>query len=370
MEKLRGRISLEIGDFEQALDNRRRTPQIDGGLDEVLYHTLLNLGRYEEAFSLLTPRNDHQRVQAVFGERWEDGGSDPYVDRRLIVSQAGPGDEIMLASTYSQLVSRSDQLIITCEPRLQTLMERSFPEIEFVPVDRLSRGPHPSDVGRPANSMHDLLTNRAMEIGSTADAVRLSKTLGQTKFANYQASPVAPYLVPDPDTVERFRACWGSHARPVGLTWRSGQRSAQRDIHYLTTDDLAPLFNEEGPFVNLQYDVTPEERRRLSELCGDRIWFVDDVDLKNELDTAAALIASLSATVGIGTTATELSGAVGTPTVMIQPTHFGTWRATDENGTDFWHRSVRVTDIDEPWIRPHLVEQARKRLVSGLADAE
>lgn len=369
MEKLRGRVLLEVGDFDGALANRRRTPQSDGELDEVLYHTLLNLGEYEEAFSLLTPPADHTRLRSVFGDRWEDGHANPSVERRLVVSQAGPGDEIMLASTYSLLAPHSSQLSVTCEPRLRSLFERSFPDIEFLPVDRLALVRCSDDEERPMNVMHDLLTVRAMEVGLAAGAVRLSKTLGQTKYRAVGASPVGAYLRPEKSTVARFRERWGPGVRPIGLTWRSEKRSAQRDIHYLTTADLAPLLTEEGPFVNLQYDITPQERERLVDLCGERIWFLDDVDIRRDLDTTAALVASLEAVVGIGTTTTELSGAVGTPTVMIQPTHFGTWRATGPEGSDFWHRSVRVTQLRQPWRRPLLVEQARKHLLAILADA-
>ena len=79
------------------------------------------------------------------------------------------------------------------------------------------------------------------------------------------------------------------------------------------------------------------------------------------------MVAACDVVVGIGTTMVELAGAVGTPTVMMQPTHFGTWRARPGTDADYWHRSVAVARVDRPWDTAELVAKAREQIMLRLA---
>lgn len=53
-----------------------------------------------------------------------------------MVSDFGIGDEIRFASIYADLLARKPGMTITCEPRLLTMLDRSFPGARFLLVRR------------------------------------------------------------------------------------------------------------------------------------------------------------------------------------------------------------------------------------------
>jgi capsular polysaccharide export protein len=340
-------------------------PQATGDLDEVLFHALLNESRYEEAFSLYLDETDARRFRRVFGDSVDEPPGDGYVPSRFIVSQAGPGDEIMLASTYNTIRPHSGELLATCDPRLEELFSRSFPDIEFLPVERgaphRASGDGSEGSQRPVNPLHHLLTVEAHARARASDRVVPGRSLGCVRARSSADGASEPFLQPDPMLVERFARRWRGR-QPVGIAWRSEMRSHQRDIHYLTLRELAPVLSESEPFVCLQYDATEEERADLVQLTSGDVIFVDDVDLRNDFSEVAALLATLSAVVGVGTTTVELSAAVGTPTVMLQPTHFGSWRGTGHERQDYWHRAMQVMPLDDPERKDLLAERGRNAL--------
>jgi tetratricopeptide (TPR) repeat protein len=362
-EKLRARILLERGDFASAVDNRTRFRDSSGDVDEVLYHALLQQRRFAEAFASYLPPRDRHRLSVVFGDRAEFGPAFQPVARRMVISQAGPGDELAIASTYASLRACSDELSVTCDPRLIELLGRSYPDTRFIPVDRFRRQPGSPAVDpqrRAGNLLFDLLTEEAMDIAAGCDGVVFGRSLAQLSIG---AAPYDRYLVP-PERMLHPRLASGSRngSRRVGVVWRSEMRGPMRDIHYLDVNDLRPLLGRSERFVCLQHDVTDEERAALDAMASSPVEFRDDIDLRNDFEQTAALVAGLDHVVGIGTTVVELSAAVGTPTVMLQPTHFGTWRAMDAAGADYWHRAMRVVTVDEPWRRELLVERACRLL--------
>ena len=365
MEKLHGRTLLEEGRFTDAISVRRRLPQIDGGLDEVLYHALLCNGEIDEAFAMYSPPTDHRSFRAAFGDHAESEISTDPVHRRMIIAQAGPGDEVSLASVYELIAQRSNELVVTCDPRLRSLLSRSLPTIDFLAVDRGGQG----NIEPLYPTVGALLDESAARVAATCDRIIPLRAVAGLKHELLGASPAKPYLTPQP----ALRAQWSDRfgcTQHVGLVWRSEVGGSQRNIHYLKVVDFEPLLQQGHQFVCLQYDATKAEREYLVAQCGNRITFPDEIDLRNDFEQAAALLSALSATVGIGTTTIELSGAVGTPTIMMQPTHFGTWRAQSPKGSDYWHQTVQVTNLDRPWILVDLVEQAMNRLANVLTDAQ
>jgi hypothetical protein len=366
-EKLRARIMLERGDVAGALANRQAHPRPVEWMDGVSYVALLHQRRYDEAFSHYPTRRDRARIRNVFGDRAEvDGSAIAAVASRLVIAQAGPGDEINLAGTYHSLRERSDILIATCDPRLVSLLRRSFPDIEFVAVTRLDDrrpgGLGPESPPRSGDTLFPVLTAQARDRGLRCDGVVLAKTLHHLTLGPESRAPYSAYLQPRPELVERFTERWPTGARTFGIVWRSELTDSMRRVHYLTVPELTGLFGPDDVIVCLQHDATTAERRQLVELGPAAVDFVDGSDLRNDFETMSALVASLDAVVGVGTTMTELSGAVGTPTILLQPTHIGSWRATDGDGHDFWHQSTTVAVADPPWDHPSLIRRSRAML--------
>jgi len=120
----------------------------------------------------------------------------------------------------------------------------------------------------------------------------------------------AGYLTPDPERVAYWKARLDDlgPGPKVGICWRSGMRSADRNRYYTSLDQWGPIFDVPSVhFVSLQYDDCKAELDAARAKHGVEIHMPDGIDLKNNLDDAAALTAALdlvlSAPTSVGMTA-------------------------------------------------------------------
>ena len=363
-EKLESRILLEEGRFREALEHRLSRKRLQVHFDEVEYFALLHLGRYFQAFSLYAHTGDARRLRSEFGAKADESLSDS-VESRFLIPQNGPGDEILHAATYAQLSTKSEYLSAACDPRLESLFTRSFPNIKFVASERLAGRPGPGflapgRVPRAPNALYDLLTAEAYEVAQSCQRVALGRNLPRLSIDD---SPYRPYLTPEPATVERLRPRIPSNA--IGVVWRSELADPMRSIHYVGARDLVDLVELGRPMVNLQHDISATERSDLGAMFGDRMVFLDDLDLRDDFEVMAAVAALCESVVGAGTTALELSAAVGTPTIALQPNLIGSWRQRPNGVGDYWHGSMRVAVSDDINDRRGCVRQAQSLLKSN-----
>lgn len=357
-EKLRARIFFELGDDEAALANRARFHRPDGALDEVVYHTLLHSGDLAAAFGMYLADSDRARLERAFGQRAEVDGDFPHVGSRAIIVQGGPGDEVQLAASYPALLERSDHTVIVGDPRLTNLMRRSFPDVEFIAAERMRSRRHagflaPENLPRATGELYDVLTEEAAERLESVDRVVFGRTLELCSLLRTEATP--RYLLPKPSSPPLLAE--GERPR-VGLTWRSEFNSSMRSIHYATLSELNKLLALDVDIVCLQHDVSTSERHELDLRSRNPVAYVDNVDLRNDFDRTAALLTECDVVVGPGTTMTELAGAVGRPTVLLQPTRFGAWRGKTDFGPDYWQESTRVAAVEDPRRRAQLGDVA------------
>ncbi|HEX4861427.1 MAG TPA: tetratricopeptide repeat protein, partial [Rhizomicrobium sp.] len=231
--------------------------------------------------------------------RWD--GS-PLKQRRLLVTaEQGVGDQIMFAS----LIGEMGRVILECEPRLVSLCARSFPDATVRPWDSETRG------GIATTRYGWLKTvggaNCAIEIGSLPRFLRPALD----KFPAPHA-----YLVPDAEEVARWRNDFCGPA--IGICWRSGKTGGHRALQYAPLSAWAAFLREwRGTVVSVQYDATAEEIAELERLSGRAIVVPQNIDQKNELDRACAMLSALDAVVSAPTAVSWLSAAAGVPTYKI-----------------------------------------------------
>ena len=223
--------------------------------------------------------------------------------RRLMIwREQGLGDEILFASLlgWVQKAAKGARVIVECDRRLTGLLARSWPGIETRPPSfDPTTGAEPTspdyDCHLPAADLAELAGGRLTAIDS------------------------APYLRPDPVLLTKWRQRLDGlpAGLKVGICWRSGLINDRRGA-YTTLDDWAPVFALPGlTLVNLQYDDCAAELAATRQRYGVEVATWDDLDLKNDLDQVAALIAGLDLLISAPTSVAELGGAVGTPTWRI-----------------------------------------------------
>ncbi|MBU0593649.1 MAG: flagellar protein FlbA, partial [Gammaproteobacteria bacterium] len=100
-------------------------------------------------------------------------------------------------------------------------------------------------------------------------------------------------------------------------------------------------------FINLQYDQCQAELEAARQQFGVQIHMAPGINLKDELDEAAALTAALDLVITAGTSVGDLAGALGKKT----------WRYTLDNvwirlGTDHLPWSPSVALYQKKWNEP------------------
>lgn len=125
----------------------------------------------------------------------------------------------------------------------------------------------------------------------------------------------------------------------MGICWRSGKLSIERNRHYTGLLDWEEILNiQDIQFVNLQYGECEEELRAVEEALGIQILRWPDLDLKNDLDKVLALIGELDSVVTVGTAVSSLAAAVGTQTLLLTK---NTWMMLGQEEHYPWFESVQ-----------------------------
>lgn len=292
---------------------------------------LLTMGRLAEGFPAYEIRHNHaHRASVLYGINAPIWQGEPLEGKTVLaIGEQGLGDEIMFANVLPDIqreVGPEGKLKIAADARLLPLFRRALPETECGPY--LTRKHNAKDLrmvgwaGKP---------DYVMPFGTGLAHRRLS----------LDAFPGTAFLMPDPDRAAAYRErLSGLPGLKVGLCWRSMAITAQRQKYYSVIDLWGPLFAVPGvSFVNLQYGDATAEIARAKSLFGVDIAQIEDLDLKMDLDGAAALSAGCDLVISAPTAAAALAGSVGTEVWFL--TAGIVW---PQLGTDHypWYRASKV----------------------------
>lgn len=225
-------------------------------------------------------------------------GEDIQNDHLLIWREQGLGDELMFATLYQDVMGRARRVTIECDPRLVGLFTRSFPRaaVRAAPTSLIALTAEPE---RPQADRHV----------PAGDLCRILRPMPGD-------FPGSPYLVPD----RQRRAAavdWLAGLPPglrVGVCWRSGLITHRRRANYLDINQWSVLLAQPGLVpISLQYGAEPGEVQELARLAGKPVHVMPDLDLRDDLEGLAALIAPLDLVITAPTAVGEMAGALGTP---------------------------------------------------------
>lgn len=261
--------------------------------------------------------------------------------RLLIWSEQGVGDQIIYMSLLPRVQEEGDKVVVMCDARLIPLLQRSFPNVEFVPqtykikdIDyQIPIGSLPSQY---IYDLKDIATNRALN-----------------------------YFKPDADNVRAIREDLYDGRKIIGISWASG---APRIGNHKTIPlgELQPILSlPDYKFVSLQYGNPYAEIVEVEENTGCRVHVVPQVDNQNGFDDFAALISACDAVVTVSNVTGHFAGALGIPTYLFDSNKLWYWnnKAQDQI-TNLWYPSVRVfprVNVVTPWTNQ--IEQVRAELV-------
>jgi hypothetical protein len=286
--------------------------------------------------------------------------------RALILAEGGPGDEIRMAAMYAEFGDWFKEITITCDPRLHSLLKRSFPNVHFVPVPRYRQQFRPGSLSDRASIQDPLLStfmnDEALELAKSSDFVcSILDTLGEFRAERNDFRRMPSRLIPDERVVQTFAD--KSDKIRVGIAWRSILLSATRNLHYLDVADLEPLAKiQNAEFWVLQACASKEELELLSNILPSVN--IVDVDLRNDFEGQSALISTMDCVISPLTTIAELAGILGVCTYLLSTTHTTTWRKNADS-TDVWYENGRLVYGTPVGDRESLMNKVADQIAEG-----
>jgi tetratricopeptide (TPR) repeat protein len=266
-----------------------------------LAYANLALGNWEDGFKGYrhTMRTKWRKERVYDGANGDTKEWMGEADATVIVTgEQGLGDEIMAASVVPDTANACKRFILDCDHRLAALFSRSFPGVHVVPGRRSDQLVLPQSVGLPTH--HKTLFG-------------LSEIF-RKKDSDF---PREAFLIPNQAYVDMFRELFGGQ-KVIGLAWSGGLPRTGMEHRMAGLNAFLPLVRRgEAEFVSLQYKDDAEEVRQFEAQHGMRVRRLPWVTQGPDMDLLAALIASLSEVVSVGTAAAHFSSALGVPTTIL-----------------------------------------------------
>ena len=208
----------------------------------------------------------------------------------VIYGEQGLGDEIFFCEAIND-ASQDNHLIIDCDPRLEGLFRRSYPQVEV----------H----GTRRDESVSWLEGKQIDARC---AMASLQRFYRRQAADYKARP---YLIADAERRTMWRALFASWGKPViGVCSVGGTKRNNQSGRTITEADWQPLIQtHDAVYVSLDYK-------------GDDPSFCKSFPASvrsDDYDDVAALIAELDCVVGVCTTAMHCADALGVPTYVLVP---------------------------------------------------
>ncbi|MEB3334865.1 MAG: hypothetical protein VKP70_07760, partial [Cyanobacteriota bacterium] len=316
----------ELATLEQAaaLDPSNRAIQLDRGL------SLLRFGRFAEGWPLFEWRRTGFKP-AVSLPNLEPG---LVCQSLLILPEDGLGDQIMFASLLDQSVALAPDQAVVVDPRLRSLMERSFPHLQVITT---------------AETIQTNQFQAQIRMGSLAAHQPPSQ-------AHFHAHRKA-YLSADPGKTQALRHRHLPNPRSgellCGISWRSTS-PANGAMKSVNLEALAKALALPGVrLLSLQYGDTQAERDDLRRSTGLEVLADPQIDPFADIDGLAALINACDLVVSVSNTTAHLAAGLGQRTWLLIDSRLD-WRWGLDDPDSLWSPTTRLFRQPDPgdWATP------------------
>lgn len=240
----------------------------------------------------------------------------------VVQGEQGIGDQIMFAQCLPEMARDCKKVIVDCNPRLETLFKRSFPECDIYGTMKSTQFDWP----------------QKYEIDARTHISYLGKFY-RNEDAEFTRKA---YLKPDPKLQEEWRQFLAPYPRPwVGVAWLGGAPATNNRRRSLRLGDLAPLLNQDGTFVSLCYQNVGREVAEWNIRNRQQV-LVPVIDNEN-IDEIVALVSVLDHVVSVTTTVAHVCGALGRKAQVLVP-NVPAWRYGMSGDDMIWYpeNSVRL----------------------------
>lgn len=313
-----GQLNASIRMFEKALaiTPHFANAQLHLGISKLLGGEFEEGWRgYEMRFATTTPP-----VSRAAHHHWK--GQPIGMKKLLIWSEQGLGDEIMFVSCLLDVQRQAQNITLECSPKLVTLYERSFPNVDVIPKSI-----------PPGSGLENDETYFSIPVASLGALFRKSRT----DFPSHRG-----YLAADQDKRTYWKNALSAlgNGLKVGIAWSGGTRSTRQTLRSIPLQDWTRLLNVTGVhFISLQHTTTEQELATAIKHIGVKIHHWQNAI--DDYDETAALVSELDLIISVQTAVVHLAGALGKTTWVMVPV-CPEWRYLREGTTMPWYPSVKL----------------------------
>ena len=261
-------------------------------------------------------------------------GTVPLDGKLLVWREQGIGDMVMYVAPAIACRERSIKTVIETNPRLVSLLHRSFPDMIVLSRDTM-----------PENVLVEQNVVAHCPIGDLPHLLELD-------MENYPGRD--GFLTPQPAAVSRLRERYQQlypGKKLIGISWRSGN-SSSAILRSIELPKWMPIFEAANcAFISLQYGDISKDVEQLRADHGIEVYIDTEVDAMRDMDGFAAQIAALDLVISVDNSTVHVAGALGKETWVFVPAAADwRWLKPDRHDT-VWYSSVTLLrcNPEETW---------------------
>jgi hypothetical protein len=293
-QKGKWRDAMEWADKSLALDPENYIAHISAGI------ACLALGRWEDGWRHNDWMYGHHLVERIYNApENEEPAWDGSPGKTVVVQcDQGVGDILMYGQCLPQMIADCKLVILECAERLVPLMQRNFPECKVYGTLK--------EAGQGWSLAHEI--DAHIHISALPKFYRKR----DTDF------PRKAYIKPDPEKVEAWKLWLSTLPKPwVGISWQGGIQRTQTHLRSLNLEQLAPVLEGPGSFIDLSYKDNRAEVEAWNAKGGAQI-ITPKID-RNDYDDTVALVAALDEVVTVTTAIVHACGSIGRTARVLVP---------------------------------------------------
>ncbi len=334
---------MELGYLDKAEDILARATQHEPDNFNYIYNRS-NLRviqrRFRDAWNDYEKRIHTEKFQLFYRPykipEWK--GEDLTGKKILIQSEQGVGEQVMFGQLIPMLdLSRAQKVAVTCKFKLEPIFKRSLQ------YEILKHGQ-----GNEHIYADHFKYDYYLLMGSIPKMLDLFTT---------RTPPETPFLVPDTarvDDIAQKMKHLASGKKIIGISW---YKRINRHNSFGIENFLPLAKRNDVILADLQYESTPDECDRLSQLSGNPVIRLSEVDSYNDIDGLVAMIKNCHEVVSIQNTTVHLAGGCGVKTHVLLPKTLD-WRWSKGYDYGIWYpKFVKLYYQTQPNNWQHLIEQ-------------
>ena len=243
------------------------------------------------------------------------------LNRVLVWSEQGVGDQIMYGSIFNEFSKICNKLIVRLDKRLIRLFKNKNPNIIFIGEND------------PVND--DDFDNHL----SVVDLGKFLRT-NINQFRNVKF----PYIEIDEKLSNKVRDnYYNSNKKIVGISWTSQNKDMGQDKS-VNLEDLIPILKlEKLTFLDLEYKNSESDKLKICERFNIKIDKINHINYFNDIFSVASIIQACDIIITCSNLNAHIAGALGKKTFLLSSLGRGrllNW--SSENKHSIWYPSVNI----------------------------